>query len=75
MLFIQGSVMGYLVKHLTPVERAFLFAGGIVMLAGGQWALIGLAVGGIGYLLMHFDVQIPVIGVRGAGRAALRNDG
>ena len=64
MLFIQGGVMGYLVKHLTQIERVLIFIGGIVMLAGGRWALIGLAIGGIGYLLMHFDIQIPVIGIR-----------
>ncbi len=66
MLFIQGGAMGYLVKHLTRIERVLTFVGGIVMLAGGRWALIGLAIGGIGYLLMHFDIQIPVIGIRRA---------
>jgi TRAP transporter 4TM/12TM fusion protein len=74
MLFVQGGIMGYLGKHLTYVERALLIVGGMIMLAGGKWTLIGLAVGGAGYLLMRFDLQIPLIGVRSPGMEALRKD-
>ncbi len=74
MLFIQGGVMGYMSRHLTYVERALYIAGGLVMLAGGKWAWIGLAVGGVGYLLMRFDVQIPIIGVRGSAVEMIKND-
>ena len=64
MLFIQGGAMGFLGKNLTAIERVLCLAGGFTMLAGGKYAIIGLAVGGIGYLLMKFDLQIPVIGMR-----------
>jgi TRAP-type uncharacterized transport system fused permease subunit len=74
MLFIQGGIMGYLSKHLTYVERTLIIAGGMIMLAGGKWAWIGLAIGGIGYLLMRFDVQIPLIGVRTEGAGAIRKE-
>lgn len=64
MFAIEAGAMGFLKKHLTPLERLIYLAAGLLILGPLKYSIAGFLLFGLGMLLERSNLPIPILGKR-----------